>query len=155
MTDYVDAFDKHDEKKLADFWSPEAVYVNHITGEQVVGRDEIAKQFAEMFKAAPDVKMTAITESIQFVSPNVAVERGNSTITMPRSKPPKKSRIRRFMCGARTANGLLDRVTDEKKRGRPPRPTQVARVAGPATGSTRTSTSTLKPIATGPRTAAS
>ena len=34
---YVDAFNKHDAKALADMWSPDAVYLNRITGEEVVG----------------------------------------------------------------------------------------------------------------------
>ncbi len=50
---YVEAFNKHDAKALADLWSPDAVYLNQVTGEEVVGRDAIAKQFTAMFKDEP------------------------------------------------------------------------------------------------------
>ena len=36
---YVEAFNKHDAKALADLWSPDAVYLNRTTGEEVVGRE--------------------------------------------------------------------------------------------------------------------
>ena len=36
---YVAAFNQQDAKALAAIWSPEAVYTNPLSGEQVVGRD--------------------------------------------------------------------------------------------------------------------
>jgi hypothetical protein len=46
---YVKAFNKHDAKALADAWSPEAVYLSRVTGDEVVGRAAIAEQFAALF----------------------------------------------------------------------------------------------------------
>ena len=114
VADYVEAFNKHDKKKLAAFWSPEAVYLNRITGEQVVGRDAIAEQFAAMFKDAPEAKLTAKTESVQFVSPNVAVERGMSTVTLPKEEPDEIPYSAVYV--KRDGKWLLDRVTDEAKK---------------------------------------
>src|SRR6476620_2943719 len=54
---YVEAFNKHDAKAVADCWSPDAVYQNRSKGEQVVGRTAIAEQFAGIFKAQPAVKV--------------------------------------------------------------------------------------------------
>src|SRR5262245_11426400 len=71
---YVDAFNKHDAKSVAEFWAPDAVYINRITGEQAVGRAAIVEQFTAMFKAQPKVKLEVQVESVQFLSPNVAVE---------------------------------------------------------------------------------
>ncbi len=110
---YVEAFNKHDAKALADMWSPDAVYLNHVTGEEVVGRDAIAKQFVEMFKNDPEVKLTAVTESVQFISPNVAEERGNSTITLPKGEPEEIPYSAVYV--KRDGQWLLDRVTDEAK----------------------------------------
>jgi uncharacterized protein (TIGR02246 family) len=110
---YVEAFNKHDAKALADMWSPEAVYLNRVTGEEVVGREAIAKQFTDMFKNEPEVKLTAETESVQFISPNVAVERGNSVVTVPKSEPEDIPYSAVYV--KRDGGWLLDRVTDEAK----------------------------------------
>ncbi len=110
---YVEAFNKHDAKALAEMWSPDAVYLNRVTGEQVVGREAIAKQFTAMFKSDPEVKLTAESESVQFISPNVAEERGNSTVTVPKEKPADVSYLAVYV--KRDGQWLLDRVTDEAK----------------------------------------
>lgn len=49
---YVAAFNQADAKKLAGFWLTEAVYTNPLSGEQVVGREAIEKQFAGIFADA-------------------------------------------------------------------------------------------------------
>ena len=61
-------------------WSPDAVYTNPLSGEQVVGREEIEKQFAAIFAEAKGAKLEAKTDSVQFVSPNVAVEHGTAKV---------------------------------------------------------------------------
>ena len=99
---------------VADMWSPDAVYLNRITGEEVSGRDAIAKEFTAMFKDSPDIKMTAVTESVQFISPNVAEEHGNSTVTVPKEKPEELPYSAVYV--KRDGKWLLDRVTDEAKQ---------------------------------------
>ena len=111
--DYVEAFNKHDAKALADLWSPDAVYLNRATGEEVVGRDKIADQFVEMFKNEPDLKMTAETESVVFISPNVAEEHGKSTVTAAKQEPEEIPYSAVYV--RRDGKWLLDRVTDEAK----------------------------------------
>ena len=49
---YVEAFNSHDAESLADHWSPDAVYLNRTTGEEVVGRTAIAEQFKTLFEGA-------------------------------------------------------------------------------------------------------
>src|SRR5512140_2885667 len=71
---YVAAFNQGDAKALAAMWSPEAVYTNPVSDEQVVGRAKIEEQFAGIFADAKKVKLEAKTDSSRFVSPNVAVE---------------------------------------------------------------------------------
>src|SRR3954469_22324259 len=75
---YVEAFNKHDAKALADQWSPDAVYLNRTTGEEAIGREAIAKQFVDLFKEQPNVKLEIAVASVQFISPNVAVEQGTA-----------------------------------------------------------------------------
>ena len=75
-------------EKLADQWSPDAVYINRSTGEEVVGRKAIAEQFDSLFEAQKDLKLDVSIESIRLLSPNVAVEQGTATFLLP--KPIRK-----------------------------------------------------------------
>src|SRR6185503_8345227 len=77
---YSEAFNKHDAQAVAELWSPDAVYLNRITGEEVVGREAIAQQFALAFEEQPELKLEVTVTSVQFVSPNVAIERGTAKI---------------------------------------------------------------------------
>ncbi len=107
---YVAAFNKADAKALADFWSPEAVYLNRLTGEEVVGRAAIAEQFASLFKAQPGLKLDASTESIQFLSPNVALEHGTAKFLAPKAEPEQVQYTAVYV--KQGGQWLLDRVTD-------------------------------------------
>ena len=108
---YVAAFNKGDAKTLAAMWSPEAVYTNPISGEQVVGREAIEKQFAAIFAEAKGAKLEAKTESIKFVSPNVAVEQGTAKV-IRRDQAPEESEYSAVYV-KRDGQWLLDRVTEE------------------------------------------
>lgn len=108
---YVEAFNKHDAKALADQWSPDAVYINRITGEEVVGQKAIAEQFTAIFKDRPDLKIEVSTKSIQFVSPNVAVEQGTAKLIAAKAEPEEFEYSAVYV--KRDANWLLDRVTDK------------------------------------------
>jgi uncharacterized protein (TIGR02246 family) len=108
---YVAAFNQGDAKKLAAMWSPEAVYTNPRSGEQVVGREAIEKQFADLFAASKGVKLEAKTDSVQFVSPNVAVERGTAKLTREGQAPVESEYSAVYM--KRDGQWLLDRVTEE------------------------------------------
>ena len=66
-------FNKHDAKALASYWSPEAVYVNRMTGEQVVGREAIQQQFEALFKSQRELLLAVSVQSIQFISPTLSI----------------------------------------------------------------------------------
>jgi uncharacterized protein (TIGR02246 family) len=107
---YVTSFNKGDAKALAQMWSPEAVYTNPISGEQVVGAEEIEKQFTAIFEEAKGAKLEAKTESIRFVSPNVAVEQGTAKIIRPDQSPNETEYTAVYV--KRDGQWLLDRVTE-------------------------------------------
>ncbi len=88
VASYTAAFNRGDAAALAALWSPEAVYTNPITGQQVVGRAEIEKQFSAIFAEAKGAKLEAATNSVQFISPNVAVEQGTAKVLRP-DQPPR------------------------------------------------------------------
>lgn len=108
-TEYVAAFNKRDAKALAGFWSPDAVYTNRLTGDQVTGRDAIGKQFEQLFASSDEVKLEVSIDSIDFLTPNVAIEKGVATFVSdsPEEIPYAAVYIKRD--GA----WLLDRVTDD------------------------------------------
>ena len=55
---YTAAFNAQDAKALAAHWSPEAVYINPLTGSQVEGREAIAKEFTAILAALKNTKLT-------------------------------------------------------------------------------------------------
>jgi uncharacterized protein (TIGR02246 family) len=116
---YVEAYNKHDAKALAAFWSPEAVYVDPDTGEEAVGREEIEREFADTFAQLTDAKLEIDVSAIRFMSPNVAIESGTARIVRPNSEPDETAYSALFV--KREGKWLLDRVTEEEAAA-PPSP---------------------------------
>jgi uncharacterized protein (TIGR02246 family) len=114
---YAEAFNKHDAQALAGQWSPDAVYTNRSTGEQVTGREAIAEQFTAQFKDQPDVKMELTVNSVEFLSPNVAIERGSAKVISPGGEPEEIEYS--AVDVKRDGQWLLDRVTDTTKEAVP------------------------------------
>lgn len=108
---YVAAFNAGDAKQLAALWSPEAVYTNPISSEQVVGREAIEQQFSGIFAGSQGAKLAAKTDSVTFVSPNVAVEQGSATVMRPDQEPEQSTYSAVYV--RRDGEWLLDRVTEE------------------------------------------
>ena len=108
---YVTAFNARDAKKLASHWSPEGVYTSRTSGEQMVGRDAIAAEFVAMFAGDSAPKLTVATESIDFISPNVALERGNATVTHAEGDVDETSYS--VVHVKRDGRWLIDRVTED------------------------------------------
>lgn len=108
---YVAAFNAGDAKALAALWSPEAVYTNPLSGDQVVGREAIEKQFAGIFAESKGAKLSASTSSVRFISPNVAVEEGTAKFVAPEREPEDSEYTAIYV--RRDGQWLLDRVTEE------------------------------------------
>src|SRR5438034_6473282 len=110
---YMEAFNKHDAQALADHWSPDAVYHNRTTGEEAVGRSAIIEQFAALFKEQPQLKMEVTVTSVQFVSPNVAIEQGSAKTLAPNAEPEETEYS--AVNVQRDGKWLLDRVHEQAK----------------------------------------
>ena len=109
---YVDAFNAGDVDKLVGLWSPNGVYTSRTTGDATVGREAMSESFKEMFanqETAP--KIAVATSSIDFVSPNVALERGVATITRPAGEIEETEYSVVYV--KRDEAWLIDRVTEE------------------------------------------
>jgi uncharacterized protein (TIGR02246 family) len=115
---YVEAYNRRDSRSMAGMWSPEAVYQDPATGEGVVGRDAIAKQLDYVFAGSEDAKLAVTIDSIDFVSPNVAIEKGVADITYSKGEAEK------FQYSAvhvkRDGQWLLDRVSEVEVPPPPP-----------------------------------
>ena len=110
---YVTAYNNHDAKTLATFWSPDAVYVNPETGDEAVGHDAIADQFAAILANLGDAKLAVDVKSIVFLSPTVAMERGTARVVNKSEKEPKETDYTAIDV-KRDGKWLLDRVSEEE-----------------------------------------
>ncbi|HTQ41076.1 MAG TPA: SgcJ/EcaC family oxidoreductase [Pirellulales bacterium] len=115
---FIEAYNARDAKKLAALWSPEAVYIDPLTGEQTVGRDAIENVFADAFADKQDVKLSVDGISIEFVSPNVAIVRGVAHVIRPGEEPVDSD----FTSVRVKQDGqwLIDRVSEVEKEKTPP-----------------------------------
>jgi uncharacterized protein (TIGR02246 family) len=111
VASYTAAFNKHDAKALAATWSPEAVYTNPVSGEEVTGREQIERQFAGVFAGLKGAKLDTKIDSIRFVSPNVAIENGTATVTGADGKSSASTYTAVHV--KRDGKWLLDRVTEQ------------------------------------------
>ncbi|MEE8451445.1 MAG: SgcJ/EcaC family oxidoreductase [Thermoguttaceae bacterium] len=118
VTSYVEAFNRRDATALAALWSPEGVYISRLSGEQITGRESLRNEFAAQFKEMEGTKLEAETESLEFISPNVALEQGTATVTEPRSEPAKSSYSVVYV--RREGKWLIDRVSEEEDLPAPP-----------------------------------
>jgi uncharacterized protein (TIGR02246 family) len=80
---YVEAYNARNAKALAALWSPDAVYMDPDTGAAVAGRQAIEEYFTAVFAGESDEKLEVDVESIELMSPSVAIERGTAIVTRP------------------------------------------------------------------------
>ena len=107
---YVEAYNRRDSRTMASMWSPDAVYTDSTTGEGVVGREAIAKQLDHAFAGAEDAKLKVNIDSIEFVSPNVAIEKGTAEVSYSKSLTEKTEYSAVHV--KRDGQWLLDRVSN-------------------------------------------
>ncbi|EAQ81160.1 YybH family protein [Blastopirellula marina] len=81
VVSYIAAFNAADPDRLAEHWAKNAEYLCRTTGEKVVGRDAIRRQFAERCEQGDLPELTVEIDSIRFVKPDVAVEEGTARIS--------------------------------------------------------------------------
>ena len=111
---YVAAFNAQDAKALAAHWSPEGVHISRVSGESVTGREAIGKEFATLFDEQKDAKLDVAVESIDFVSPSVALEQGVATLIFSEGEPASTSYSAVHV--KREGKWLIDRVSEEAIR---------------------------------------
>jgi uncharacterized protein (TIGR02246 family) len=115
---FIAAYNARDAKKLTELWSPEAIYIDPASGDQINGREEIEKTFAEAFSDNQEAKIVVEDATIDFVSPNVAIVRGTARVISPGAEPQESEftsvRVKR------DGKWLIDRVSEVERQAAPP-----------------------------------
>ncbi len=109
---YVVAFNGRDAETLAAHWAPEGVYISRATGDQVVGRDAMVAEFTEMFSQESVPGLAVSTQSIEFISPNVALERGIAVVSYAEDDVVETAYSVVFI--KIDGKWLIDRVTEDE-----------------------------------------
>jgi uncharacterized protein (TIGR02246 family) len=88
---FVETFHKGDAKALAGFWTADGDYTSQ-TGLHLKGREAIEKAFEAFFAENKGVKLRINSDSLRFVTPDVAIEDGTTEVFSVDGGPPNRSR---------------------------------------------------------------
>jgi uncharacterized protein (TIGR02246 family) len=88
---FIEAFHKGDAKALAAFWAPDGDYTDQ-AGRHLKGREAIEKLFQGLFAENKGLKVRIESDSLRFVTPEVAVEDGTTFVIPPDGSPPSRAR---------------------------------------------------------------
>jgi uncharacterized protein (TIGR02246 family) len=88
---FVEAFHKGDAKAVAGFWTTDGDYTDQ-TGHTFKGRDAIEKVFTEFFAENKGLKLRIDVTGMKFVTPEVAIEDGVTSVLPPDGAPPSRAR---------------------------------------------------------------
>jgi uncharacterized protein (TIGR02246 family) len=89
--EFVEAFHKGDAKAIAAFWTADGDYTDQ-TGKVFKGREGIEKQFKGFFAENKDLKLRIDIAALKFVTPDVAIEDGTTSVIAPDGGPPSRAR---------------------------------------------------------------
>ncbi len=107
---YVSAFNERDVDKLVSHWSPDGVYVSRTSGEQLTGKESLQEEFSAILSSENAPTLAVETESIEFVSPNVALQRGAAVISRKESSEDTDYQV---VYVEHDGKWLIDRVTED------------------------------------------
>jgi len=88
---FVTAYNAGDAKAIAALFTEDAESTDE-DGTRVTGRKAIGESFAETFAANPGGKIVIRTDSLRFLSPEVAKEEGRSTVSLADGAEPDVDR---------------------------------------------------------------
>lgn len=88
---FIEAFHKGDAKALAGFWTPEGDYTDQ-TGRHLKGREAIEKAFRSFFAENKGLMIRIESHSLRFVTAEVAIEDGTSSVAHSEGSPPSRVR---------------------------------------------------------------
>lgn len=109
---YVAAYNAKDLQALTSHWAPEGVYIDRTSGERIVGRAALEETFQATFQSQKNDHLDVNVQSIELVSPSVAMEQGTSTITSPDGAPAVSSYSTVHV--KRNGQWLIDRISEHE-----------------------------------------
>lgn len=89
--EFVKAFGAGDAKAVGALWATDAEYTDE-SGQSYHGRAAIEKEYADLFKEHRGATMTVTIESIRFLGPDIAVEKGVAMVKLPSQNADMGSR---------------------------------------------------------------
>ena len=89
--DFLTAFNAGDAKAVGALWASDAEYTDE-SGKSYQGRAAIEKEYADFFKEHHGATMTVTIESVRFLGPDIAVEKGIAKVKLPSADAPLGSR---------------------------------------------------------------
>ena len=112
ISSYESAFNSKNVETLISHWTATGVYSSQTSGKTTTGRAAMRKQFEILFTDTPSIKISLETDSIQFISPNVALEQGRVTVF---SKDGQTTQSDYDVVFVKQQNQwLIDRVSDSE-----------------------------------------
>jgi uncharacterized protein (TIGR02246 family) len=88
---FIEAFHKGDARAVAAFWAPDGDYIDQ-TGRHLKGREDIEKAFAVFFKENKGLKLRIDSDALRFVTGDVALEDGVTSVIPADGGPPSRAR---------------------------------------------------------------
>ena len=88
---FLEAFHKGDASAVASFWTEDGVFTG-LTGVRLKGRAEIEKALRKFFEENKGQQVEIESESLHFVTPEVAIEDGVTLALHPDGMPPSRAR---------------------------------------------------------------
>ncbi|MFN7734111.1 MAG: YybH family protein [Pirellula sp.] len=108
---YEGAYNRGDINAIESLWTEEAVYSNRATGVEIQTKKKIVEELKKTISGGKKGTMALTTDSVQFLSPTVAVEHGTASIV--RSGEDPEVYIYTAVYVKQGNKWLLDRVTDD------------------------------------------
>jgi uncharacterized protein (TIGR02246 family) len=84
---FVEAFNKHDAKAVADHWTDSGEYVGE-DGASLSGRPAIEKAYAAFFADNPEAKIRVVVDDLRLLSDDAAIEDGRTMVEPPPAGAP-------------------------------------------------------------------
>lgn len=109
---YAAAYNAKDLSALIAHWAPEGVYIDRASGERVAGHEALKKVFQDELASSKESRLEIAAETIELVSPGVALEQGTSTLTRPDGEPIVTSYSAVHV--KRDGQWLIDRISERE-----------------------------------------
>jgi uncharacterized protein (TIGR02246 family) len=88
---FVEAFHKGDAQSVAALWAEDCDFIDQ-TGQRLKGRKAIEKGFTELFAENKGLKLRIDSDSLRFVTPDVAIEDGTTEVFSSDGAPWSRGR---------------------------------------------------------------